>query len=646
MGNLKKRQLNINLVLIWHLTSMMLLMTISRLLFFAFNLSIYPVTSAHLLSLLLGGLKFDLAAVLYTNTLYILGLLIPFKFRRNSNYQRILKWLFCITNSIALALNCIDFIYFKFTLRRTTWSVFKEFSNDIDNARLGLHFFVDYWYVVLIFITLVMALIWLYNIVRIAVPVKKNNVIYYGVGLIILIAGVGLFVAGVRGGFRYSTRPITLSNAGEYVDNPVEIGLVLNTPFSIYKTISNIPLQRQNYFASQEELQGIYNPCHYPIKDSAFRPANVVIFILESFSKEFIGAFNKNLDSGTYKGYTPFLDSLIRESKAFKWSFATGRKSIDAMPSVLASIPSIVEPFVLSNYSGNRINSIAGLLGKKGYDCSLFHGAPNGSMGFNSFAKLAGFQHYYGKTEYNNDDDFDNVWGIWDEPFFQFFAKTLNTKKTPFLGVVFSVSSHEPFKVPQKYKNTFPQGTLPIHHCIGYTDHALRQFFATVSQMPWFNNTLFVFTADHAAGTVTHDVYKTSVNAFSIPIFFYKPGSNLKGMEEDKLIFQTDIMPSILEYLHYDEPYFAFGSDVLGKAASTDHFGVNYIGCSQIYKGQYVLQANEKEATALYNYQNDPFLKTNLLQTEAGEKDSLEKLLKAFRQQYNDRMLDDKLTIK
>ncbi len=640
----EKRGCNIYLALVLRLLVVMLVMTVCRFIFYLFNLSIYSLTAAHLMELMLGGIKFDIVAVFYTNALYILAFLIPFRFRYNVIYQRVLKWLFGITNAIAIALNCIDFIYFRYTLRRTTWSVFQEFSNDTGNTSLGLHFFVDYWYIVLIFITLVFILMWLYNRITIAPSRIKNNWVYYPAGLLILAAGTGLFVAGVRGGFRYSTRPITLSNAGDYVDAPVEIGIVLNTPFSIYKTLSKTNLVRENYFASQSELDSIYNPVHHPAKDSAFRKDNVVIIILESFSKEFVGTFNKGLDNGTYKGYTPFIDSLIGESKTFKWSFATGRKSIDAMPSVLASIPSIVEPYVLSVYSGNKINSIASLLSKKGYDCSFFHGAPNGSMGFSAFARLAGFQHYYGKSEYNNDNDFDNIWGIWDEPFFQYFANTLNTKQQPFMASIFSVSSHEPFKVPAKYEGVFPKGTAPLHQCVGYTDYALRRFFETASKMPWFKNTLFVITADHAAATVTHEEYKTSVNAFSIPIIFYKPGSDLKGMD-DRLIFQTDIMPSILSYLHYDEPYFAFGSNVLGEDVTKQHFGVNYLGFRQLYRGEYVLQSSETEATALYNFAKDSLLKNNLLTTETAKRDTLERYLKAFKQQYNNRMIDDKLTV-
>src|SRR5690606_14279042 len=139
------------------------------------------------------------------------------------------------------------------------------------------------------------------------------------------------------------------------------------------------------------------------------------------------------------------------------------------------------------------------LLGEKGYETAFFHGAPNGSMGFSAYMQLAGIKNYYGKNEYNNDDDFDGIWGIWDEPFMQFMAKKLDTFKQPFFSSFFSLSSHHPFKVPEHYAGKFPKGQLPLHEPIGYVDNALRQFFNTASKSEWYKNTLFVIVADHAS---------------------------------------------------------------------------------------------------------------------------------------------------
>ena len=112
----------------------------------------------------------------------------------------------------------------------------------------------------------------------------------------------------------------------------------------------------------------------------------------------------------------PFLSELAQKGMTFEYSYSSGRKSIDGMPSVLSSIPSFVEPFFLTPASMNDLSGIAGELSRnKGYTSAFFHGAENGSMGFQAFAKATGFQEYYGRTEYNQDpryhgdDDFDGT---------------------------------------------------------------------------------------------------------------------------------------------------------------------------------------------------------------------------------------------
>lgn len=256
-------------------------------------------------------------------------------------------------------------------------------------------------------------------------------------------------------------RPITISNANKYVDRPMETGIVLNTPFSIFRTFGKTSFAIPQYF-DKEKMEALYTPVHMPADSVQFRPLNVVVFILESFSKENSGFLNEELDNGTYKGYMPFLDSLMAEGLTFKYSFSNGMKSIDGMPSVLSGIPMFIEPFFLTPSSLNTVSSIGGELGKKGYYTAFFHGADNGSMGFEAFARTAGYTNYFGRTEYNEanpgNKDFDGHWGIWDEKFFQFFGNTLSGFQQPFAAALFSLSSHHPFAFQQNTKAFFRKG--------------------------------------------------------------------------------------------------------------------------------------------------------------------------------------------
>lgn len=640
--NFNPKSANLYIALLYRFLLVLVIYTFLRLGFFLLNMQLFQsVTFPKLMYMQLGGIKFDLSALLYINALFILLQVVPFPFRYNKLYQRFCKYLFIISNSIGIALNLVDFAYYKYTLKRTTGAVFSQFSNEENKLKLGINFLVDYWYLLVFFILLIAAFNWLYDRVKIKYPPPLKAIDHVSHTVLLAIVAI-LMLIGMRGGWRHSTRPITLSNAGEFVDSPEEMSIVLNTPFSIFRTLGSVALKPKSDF-SESELENIYHPIHHPKEQEDFKELNVVFLIIESLGKEFVGALNTDINDGNYKGYTPFIDSLVKNSYTFSNSYANGRKSIDALPSIISSIPSVDRPFILSIYSGNETNSIAKILGDRGYETAFFHGAPNGSMGFTSYTRLAGFQQYYGKTEYGNDADFDGIWGIWDEPFMQFMAHKINTFKEPFFSSFFSISSHHPFKVPQKYEGVFPIGPLEVHEPIGYTDMALSKFFETASMMPWYNNTLFVLVADHA--TVSHlPEYKTTAGAFSIPILFYYPGGELKGHSE-KLIQQLDIAPTVLNYLAYDKPYFSFGFDAFDKYE--DNFVVNNNGDSyNFYQGDYLLIHDGDKSIALYNMIKDRLNHSNLIHTLPKIQSKMEKVLKAFIQQYNNRMIEDRLVYK
>ncbi|MDP4206923.1 MAG: LTA synthase family protein, partial [Bacteroidota bacterium] len=385
----------------------------------------------------------------------------------------------------------------------------------------------------------------------------------------------------------------------------------------------------------------IFNPVHTPIVVKSAPRQNIVIIILESFNREYMGGYYA---SRSRKGYTPFLDSLMNHSCVFLNAFANGRKSIEAMPSILASIPSLGEPFITTQYSADRFNSIPGLLRKQGYHTSLFHGAPNGSMGFNSFGNLAGIEHYYGMTEYGNDKDFDGMWGIWDEEFLQFYSRKLNTFPQPFASVVYTVSSHHPYKIPAKYENRFPKGNLLIHKGIGYTDFALRRFFHKISKMPWYKNTLFVITADHANPMTEFPEFRTGSGLFAIPLLFYKPDDSLKGVYAGPAQ-QSDIMPTVLNYMGNREPYVSFGNDLFTAPHASKC--VNYLeGIWQLTAGDYILQFDGVKTRGLFLYKSDKLMRNNLVGKVGKVQNEMESYLKAFIQQYNSRMINDRLAVK
>jgi phosphoglycerol transferase MdoB-like AlkP superfamily enzyme len=635
---------NIVMFVVLRFIAVLLAFQVTRLGFYLFNTDLFPTVGfGKLLYFLFAGLKFDVSAALYLNALFIVAALLPFQFRFNKGYKKLLNVLYIVPNVVGILANVADFIYYRFTLRRTTSSVFGFISGEDNMHKLFFRFLFDYWPATLFAIVFITLFVWSILKIRVGKPLIKNRYLHFGLNLPVLALVAGLSIAGMRGGFSHSTRPITLSNAAAYVDSPEETAIVLNTPFCIIRTIDKEDFERKSYFTSAQELDSYFDPV-YRGSENPTASKNVVIVILESFSREYVGFLNKDLDGGRYKGYTPFLDSLMQHSLVFENAFANGNKSIDAIPAVVAGIPAMEMPYILSHHSSNTINSLAGTLSKTGYQSLFFHGAPNGSMGFDAFCRLAGFDRYYGKNEFGNNNYNDGIWGIWDEPFLNYTTSVLNQTNQPFFATIFTLSSHHPFKVPAHYEGQFNKGSLPIHQCIMYTDNALRKFFNSARQQPWFNNTLFVFTADHSFEKY-FDEYKNSLGFYSIPLFFYSPDSadNLTGLVEYE-IQQTDIPTTVLNYLGYKGNFLSWGNDALN--VNGDHFVVNHYNSHyQFISNGYVIQFDGEKTTAMFNYRTDRFMQHNILTTETERASRMELKLKAFIQQFNNRVLENQMVV-
>ena len=606
-----------------------------------------------------GAWMFDTSAILYTNVLYALLMLIPLHYKEMRGWQMTAKWIFIIVNGVCIAANLADCVYFKYTMRRTTNTVFSEFSNEGNiGSIIGVEF-LRHWYLVLLFVVMILAMWKCYfwggsknTLRRTSMPQGKGLLRYYIIQTLCFAIFIPLCICGMRGGATTAVRPITISNANQYVAHPQEAGIVLNTPFSLIRTIGKKVFEIPEYM-SEQEMNALYSPLknnQSSIISNQSSKKNVVILIVESFGREYIGGYNKWLDGGKYKGYTPFVDSLMQHSQTFLYSYCNGRKSIDGMPSILSGIPMFVEPFFLTPASMNDVSGIAGELKNKGYYSAFFHGAENGSMGFEAFARKTGFADYFGRTEYNadkrfnGDKDFDGMWAIWDEPFLQFFATKMSEFKQPFVSAVFTASSHHPYKVPEEYKDIYKEEGIVIHKCIRYTDNAIRRFFEKAKTQPWYKNTLFVITSDHT-NLSDHAYYQTDLGGFCSPIIFFDQSGDMKPGMRDAIAQQIDIMPTVLSYLGYDRPYVAFGCDLL-TTTDEDTWAVNYLnGIYQYVKGDWLLQFDGQKSKALYRFRTDLLLKDNLLTKEPKIAKDMERQVKAIIQSYMTRMVNNQLVV-
>lgn len=622
--------LNHFVTLIKRLTIAFFIFTVTRILFVLFNASHFSEIDY---TSFIFGLRFDLVSICYLFSPFIFFSIIPVQARFFNNYQKFLKILFHSANTITLLFNCIDIAYFPFSLKRSTSDLFDFILKTNNIGTLVPQFIIDYWYILLIFIVLILITELLYRILK---PIKKYKFYSkkdYYIHTLIFTITITLTVYGIRGGFQY--KPLSVVSAGNYVSSS-SIPIVLNTPFSILRTLGKSDLELVSYY-TEKEVKEIYKPEVNLSYSSYSGNKNIVLIILESFSQEYIGFYNKT------STLTPFLDSLCSTSTIYLNAFANGQKSIDVLPAIYSGIPSLMNtPYISSSYSGNKLNTVIHHLNNNGYNSSFYHGGANGTMGFNSFVKICGITNYYGLDEYPlAEKDFDGNWGIFDEPYLQYFCDELSKKPSPFFSTIFTLSSHHPYTIPEKYEELIKSGSLPIHKTITYTDYALKKFFKKAQTSNWYNNTVFIITADHTAQAEA-PFYKSSLGKYRIPIIIYEP-TNKSNKTISEITQHIDIPQIIGKSANLVTKLSSFGNNNM-----QNNFAVQYNnGIYQITSDNIHLHFNGQKTIGLYNLQTDSLLKNNLInkKTSSSTKKKqlkIEQFIKAYIQQYNSKLINNK----
>ena len=616
--------------------------SICRILFIYFNNDITQIESfSELADLCYHGIRFDNVAIVYSNLIFILLSILPWKGTTLIAYQKVLFLVFLSCNTFFLSLNFVDLAYYRFNNNRLMSNFLEVVEFETNKVTLLFHFIEVYYYLFILFFMMIFILAWAYKKVKVY-PIFIDNYLNYSLSSVIFFLGtIALFVLGARGGdFKKSTRPITIIDAMNDVKTPQLSDVVLNSAFTVLKTLGMNKVKKTNRF-SQEEINSVLNPVkHYTENNRFGKRPNVVIFILESMAREYWGSMNVSYDIPGFKGYTPFLDSLAQHSLIFPNHFATSRKSIHGMPSILAGIPSFETSYSSSLYSRQKVESVVSVAKALDYDTSFFHGAANGSMGLSGFANTLGYEQYYGRTEFNNDNEFDGFWGIWDEPFFLFTKSILDQKKNPFLSTIFTISSHEPYIIPKKYEGVFDKGDLQMHQCVGYTDFALKKFFESSKNSDWFDDTIFIFTADHGNQTF-YPFYKKMVNRFANPLMIYKPNSNLVGVD-NRLASHMDIFPTVADLIDYPKPFRSWGRSLVSDD-TTEPFVVNYFsgGSYFIMDENYICVHNGFDAIGFYEL-NDKNFENNIIDQKNQLMVDLEKKCSLFLENYFNTLMASK----
>lgn len=639
-----KREIPLWKVFVKRLGVMLLLLALSRWLLFWFNTGNFPnLSTGEQIRLFFVGMRFDIWTLVIANLPFLIFYGIPFRFKYNKVYCKIVDIVFVITNSIAIALNHIDVIYYRYIDKRMT-SELLHFAQDSDDNQSSLiwQFIHDFWFMFVVFAAFFLAIIILTRKTQVkpAVILQKKSW-YFGqtIGFLFLIF---ISIIGIRGGFQM--KPISIITAASYT-NTRNMPLVLNTPFTIGRGSSGNVLKKVSFY-DDNVIDSLYTPIHKDLKVNRFIEGsaegyNLFFIILESHGQEMVSYYNHQREHSL----TPFLDSLLNESLVFD-GMANGRQSIEALTSILSGLPSLMSrDYVESRYAANRLDGIGTILKRHGYSTAFFHGGNNGTMNFDASALAAGFDSYYGRNEFGNDDFYDGTWGISDMPFLQYTARKVDEMHKPFAAGVFTLSSHHPFSIPKGY--TVPEGDYKsdFEKTVRYTDDSMRKFFETMSQYSWYDSTIFVITGDHVNPEHRFDNYLNGYGQYQIVTAIYSPDL-IKAENTGIMLQHTDLGLSLLAAVGSNDTVFSFGRNVFDSLQQPCF--MSYLNNIYEYSdGQYMLQSDGQNITAVFDIKADPCLTDNLyIKGEDERWNELDNQFKIRLQQYNNRMINNKLYIK
>jgi phosphoglycerol transferase MdoB-like AlkP superfamily enzyme len=520
-----------------------------RVFFYIYNYSYFkPFSFIDTFYAFIYGFRFDLSTVLIANLFFIVGSLIPIT---HHSYRLLIKWIYILFNTFFLGVIVTDIEFFGFLGKKMTFDIF-DMKSDIENQFIQI--VSNYWPFVFLIILNGVLLFWLY-------PRRKKEILFERPMKLYksLITGVIIFIfvaIGIRGGVQLRS----ISPKEAFVHKHYELGnLTLNAAYSMIRSIGKKGIKKEKYFKSDMEAK------EYILKNRTFENTssvnlgkqNVVILIIESLSQEYIN-----------KGYTPFISELSKRSLYFDKNMANGRRSLEALPSIMAAFPSIIgKPIYQSQYQSNQFFALPKLLKENGYETSFFHGGKRGTMDFDAYCLSIGFDKYHALEDYPNQDHFDGHWGIYDNYYLNYFLGNLDTHKEPFFTSIFTLSSHQPYSIPALYKNKFKKGNLEIHESIGYIDHSLKEFFDKASKKPWYKNTLFILTADHTQKLESNE-FNNEIGRYRVPLLFFHPELDLSTYKSRRLTHHADILPSTLDFLNikYDKKLL-FGSSVFSNSS-------------------------------------------------------------------------------
>ncbi len=637
-------------LIIMRLLLVLIFMQLSRIGFYLYNKDLFePLTWQEFWPICLHGTRFDLTAIGYLNIPYILLALLPIRGAWGRITQRIANYAYGLINSLMLIANLAEMPFYRFTGMRTQAVHLNEILGDSGTIDMLMGHLITYWELLIgggLFIAAFLLIaFWLQPQPPAAPPYSARRIAWSGVATLLILGGTFI---GMRGHLKKG-KPIGVADAALYCQRNKEVALVLNTPFSILRTLGEDNTLPRYTFHNAEQLATLRNDIHEP-NGRQFLRKNVVQIILEGVGNTFIEAFNPYCDSIPVASHrlTPFLNELASKSLIFTDFYTHLRKSSSGITALLGGMPAY-NPFIyiLSPYQGNEVETAVSLLGEEGYESIFFCGCNKGSYGLTALAKAFGFDRVYDRVNYEAEygqQHYDGHWGIYDHAMAEVLLTELNRMQEPFFASWFTLNTHGPYTLPADYPKAFNAPDQTMQQAVEYIDDVLRNLFHKAAKEPWFDHTIFLITADHGH-KADEPFYDNSAQLNRIPLMIYTPDGSLPSGVSERIGGQIDIIPTLLTLLQYDKPYFSLGNSMLeenqGGGFCVFDDQNDYICVAEDHMLR--MAKHDLKPLALYRYKSDPMLEEDCLHTEQELADRLWRRATAFLQDYTERVTENRM---
>ncbi len=301
---------------------------------------------------------------------------------------------------------------------------------------------------------------------------------------------------------------------------------------------------------------------------------NVIVVMIESFSADFMDKFGGKTFG---KGLTPNLDKLADESLFFTKFYATGTRTVRGMEAITLGIPPTPGRSIVKRKNNENLASIGFVFKDRDYDTKFIYGGYGYFDNMNYFYENNGFDIIDRSKFTKEEQTFANAWGLCDEDLFNKTIKEANKSyqdNQKFMYMVMTTSNHRPYTFPKNDANIPTKGgKRPAG--IRYTDYAIGKFLEKAKKQDWFNDTVFVFIADHTAGSAGR--LELTEEKYHIPLLIYSP-SFIKANKFNRLTSQIDFAPTLLGLLNFSYYSRFYGQDVLNDKDYKPH---SFIGTYQ-----------------------------------------------------------------